>query len=33
MVGQRDTECPAFVFVTADTGEGWVLDATVEAVP
>ena len=23
-VGQRDTEWPAFVFVTAGTGEGWV---------
>ena len=23
-VGQRDTQWPAFVFVTAGTGEGWV---------
>lgn len=23
-VGQRDTEWPAFVFVTTDEGEGWV---------
>ncbi len=30
-VGERDTEWPAFVFVTAQNGSGWVPERTVAA--
>ena len=31
--GGRDTHWPAFVFVTADNGSGWVPVDTVQALP